>query len=316
MDRAAAPAAAPAPAAPLTRAARRAARNAAPPLLPRAAVTRLASPLLWRQLVRCERARRLAVEGAATEGATLRADVAAAALNPLQTFASRADAIHAKALACYERHARDRSGGGGGSDAGAGLAAGAARRSARAGVDGAVRRRWRGGAEAEAEGEEGEGGAVHAAKRLQLEREIAAQLLRLTRLQVARFHLRLPAGSHPASSRDPNIARPAPYPDLPARPTPLTLTPSLTPPLIPPLASTSLACCVPMRSSPSRPTSRSRWPRPRSAPCTLHPAPRTPHPAPRTPHPAPAASLHPAPHALHPPHPARVATSTNALTQA
>ena len=205
MDRATAPAPAVAPAAPLTRAARRAARNAAPPLLPRAAVTRLASPLLWRQLVRCERARRLAVEGAATEGATLRADVAAASLNPLQTFATQADAIHAKALACYEQRARDGSGGGGRSGAGAGSGAGAARRSARAGASGAVRRRWRGGVEAVAEGdaaEEGEGGAVHAAKRLQLEREIAAQLLRLTRLQVARLHRQLPAGSRPAFSPD------------------------------------------------------------------------------------------------------------------
>jgi hypothetical protein len=105
LDRAAAPApaAAVAPAAPLPRAApraarraarnaaRRAARNAAPPpLLPRAAVARLAPPRLWGQLVRCERARRLAAEGAATEGAALRADVAAASLNPLQTFASQA----------------------------------------------------------------------------------------------------------------------------------------------------------------------------------------------------------------------------------
>ena len=205
LDRATAPAPAVAPAAPLTRAARRAARNAAPPLLPRAAVARLAAPPLWGQLVRCERARQLAAEGAAAEGATLRADVAAASLNPLQTFATQADAIHAKALACYEQRARDGSGGGGRSGAGAGSGAGAARRSARAGASGAVRRRWRGGVEAVAEGdaaEEGEGGAVHAAKRLQLEREIAAQLLRLTRLQVARLHRQLPAGSRPAFSPD------------------------------------------------------------------------------------------------------------------
>ena len=58
-------------------------------------------------------------------------------------------------------------------------------------------------------------------------------------------------------------------------------------------------------------------PHPQPAPRTLHPAPCTPHLAPRTLlHPAHSCTPHRAPHALHLLHPAPVAASAYALTQA
>ena len=98
--------------------------------------------------------------GAASDGAALRAEQAAATLNPVRGFAERADALYAHALTVYAQHAADRGGGSGDGSSSKGCCDG-----------------------------NGEGGgalhAVAAAKALQLRRDVVALLLRLTRRQLA-----------------------------------------------------------------------------------------------------------------------------------
>jgi hypothetical protein len=114
-------------------------------LLPRGVGRLPATPANWAQLLRYERARRLAMARASEDGERLRAEQEAAGLNPVHGFAARANALHDAALGTYAQHAT------------------ATRADGKAGNDGLH---------------------AYAAKELQLRRDVAALLLRLTRSQL------------------------------------------------------------------------------------------------------------------------------------